>query len=77
MDLTGVSCFPGDIYVHADLHGATSCVIKNPSGTRGSLGTGAGSAFPWEANQSSLGSCQAGLGQCRIYWIAVCWVFPR
>jgi len=25
--------FPGDIYVHADLHGATSCVIKNPTGT--------------------------------------------
>ncbi|XP_013929304.1 PREDICTED: nuclear export mediator factor NEMF-like [Thamnophis sirtalis] len=25
---------PGDIYVHADLHGATSCVIKNPSGDR-------------------------------------------
>uniref|UniRef100_W5LLU1 Ribosome quality control complex subunit NEMF n=1 Tax=Astyanax mexicanus TaxID=7994 RepID=W5LLU1_ASTMX len=24
--------FSGDIYVHADLHGATSCVIKNPSG---------------------------------------------
>ncbi|XP_075138701.1 ribosome quality control complex subunit NEMF isoform X2 [Leptodactylus fuscus] len=23
---------PGDIYVHADLHGATSCVIKNPRG---------------------------------------------
>ncbi|XP_069712886.1 ribosome quality control complex subunit NEMF [Phaenicophaeus curvirostris] len=23
---------PGDVYVHADLHGATSCVIKNPSG---------------------------------------------
>ncbi|XP_061854408.1 ribosome quality control complex subunit NEMF isoform X2 [Colius striatus] len=23
---------PGDLYVHADLHGATSCVIKNPSG---------------------------------------------
>ncbi|NWU89006.1 NEMF factor, partial [Upupa epops] len=23
---------PGDIYVHADLHGATSCVVKNPSG---------------------------------------------
>ncbi|KAI4903712.1 hypothetical protein NFI96_030768 [Prochilodus magdalenae] len=23
---------PGDIYVHAELHGATSCVIKNPSG---------------------------------------------
>lgn len=22
----------GDIYVHADLHGATSCVIKNASG---------------------------------------------
>ncbi|MBN3298787.1 NEMF factor, partial [Amia calva] len=22
----------GDVYVHADLHGATSCVIKNPSG---------------------------------------------
>ncbi|XP_036313421.1 nuclear export mediator factor NEMF isoform X6 [Pipistrellus kuhlii] len=22
---------PGDIYVHADLHGATSCVIKNPT----------------------------------------------
>ncbi|XP_056151602.1 ribosome quality control complex subunit NEMF-like [Lampris incognitus] len=22
----------GDIYIHADLHGATSCVIKNPSG---------------------------------------------
>ncbi|XP_076834269.1 ribosome quality control complex subunit NEMF isoform X2 [Brachyhypopomus gauderio] len=22
----------GDIYVHADLHGATSCIIKNPSG---------------------------------------------
>ncbi|XP_030174904.1 nuclear export mediator factor NEMF isoform X2 [Lynx canadensis] len=22
----------GDIYVHADLHGATSCVIKNPTG---------------------------------------------
>ncbi|KAJ8394233.1 hypothetical protein AAFF_G00048160 [Aldrovandia affinis] len=22
----------GDIYVHADLHGATSCVIKNPAG---------------------------------------------
>ncbi|NXF11731.1 NEMF factor, partial [Smithornis capensis] len=26
------SLSPGDIYVHADLHGATSCVIKNPSG---------------------------------------------
>ncbi|KAM3851382.1 ribosome quality control complex subunit NEMF [Vipera latastei] len=25
---------PGDIYVHADLHGATSCVIKNLSGDR-------------------------------------------
>lgn len=24
---------PGDIYVHADLHGASSIVIKNPSGT--------------------------------------------
>eukprot|EP01012_Entosiphon_sulcatum_P056212 TRINITY_DN794_c0_g1_i1.p1 TRINITY_DN794_c0_g1~~TRINITY_DN794_c0_g1_i1.p1 ORF type:complete len:1158 (-),score=237.40 TRINITY_DN794_c0_g1_i1:1156-4629(-) len=23
---------PGDLYVHADLHGASSCVIKNPSG---------------------------------------------
>ena len=23
---------PGDLYVHADLHGATSVVIKNPSG---------------------------------------------
>ncbi|XP_076818942.1 ribosome quality control complex subunit NEMF-like isoform X2 [Clavelina lepadiformis] len=23
---------PDDIYVHADLHGATSCIIKNPSG---------------------------------------------
>ncbi|MEE6492344.1 hypothetical protein FKM82_016554 [Ascaphus truei] len=23
---------PGDVYVHADLHGATSCVIKNPKG---------------------------------------------
>ncbi|XP_066486559.1 ribosome quality control complex subunit NEMF [Tiliqua scincoides] len=23
---------PGDIYVHADLHGATSCVVKNPTG---------------------------------------------
>ncbi|XP_020860442.1 ribosome quality control complex subunit NEMF isoform X1 [Phascolarctos cinereus] len=23
---------PGDLYVHADLHGATSCVIKNPTG---------------------------------------------
>ncbi|XP_053365536.1 ribosome quality control complex subunit NEMF-like [Clarias gariepinus] len=23
---------PGDIYIHADLHGATSCIIKNPSG---------------------------------------------
>uniref|UniRef100_A0A3B4BJB3 NFACT RNA-binding domain-containing protein n=1 Tax=Periophthalmus magnuspinnatus TaxID=409849 RepID=A0A3B4BJB3_9GOBI len=22
----------GDVYVHADLHGATSCVIKNPTG---------------------------------------------
>ncbi|XP_077587184.1 ribosome quality control complex subunit NEMF [Stigmatopora nigra] len=22
----------GDIYIHADLHGATSCIIKNPSG---------------------------------------------
>ncbi|KAM9842428.1 ribosome quality control complex subunit NEMF [Aulostomus maculatus] len=22
----------GDIYVHADLHGATSCIVKNPSG---------------------------------------------
>ena len=23
---------PGDIYVHADLHGATSVVVKNPTG---------------------------------------------
>ena len=23
----------GDVYVHADLHGATSCVIKNTTGT--------------------------------------------
>ncbi|CAG5114692.1 unnamed protein product, partial [Candidula unifasciata] len=23
---------PGDLYVHADLHGASSCVIKNPGG---------------------------------------------
>ncbi|NWY03110.1 NEMF factor, partial [Nothoprocta ornata] len=27
-----VPFLPGDIYVHADLHGATSCVIKNPTG---------------------------------------------
>jgi len=24
---------PGDVYVHADIHGATSIVIKNPQGT--------------------------------------------
>lgn len=24
--------FAGDIYVHADLHGASSVIIKNPSG---------------------------------------------
>ena len=24
--------FVGDVYVHADLHGASSVVIKNPSG---------------------------------------------
>ncbi|XP_005099828.1 nuclear export mediator factor Nemf [Aplysia californica] len=23
---------PGDLYVHADLHGASSCVVKNPTG---------------------------------------------
>ncbi|XP_078313250.1 ribosome quality control complex subunit NEMF-like isoform X3 [Crassostrea virginica] len=23
---------PGDLYIHADLHGASSCVLKNPSG---------------------------------------------
>ncbi|XP_048732715.1 ribosome quality control complex subunit NEMF-like [Ostrea edulis] len=23
---------PGDLYIHADLHGASSCVMKNPSG---------------------------------------------
>ncbi|KAJ6654024.1 hypothetical protein lerEdw1_007533 [Lerista edwardsae] len=23
---------PGDLYVHADLHGATSCIVKNPTG---------------------------------------------
>ena len=23
---------PGDIYVHADLHGAASVIVKNPSG---------------------------------------------
>lgn len=23
---------PGDVYVHADMHGAASVVIKNPSG---------------------------------------------
>ncbi|XP_046545079.1 nuclear export mediator factor NEMF-like [Haliotis rubra] len=23
---------PGDLYVHADLHGASSCIIKNPTG---------------------------------------------
>ncbi|XP_036313408.1 nuclear export mediator factor NEMF isoform X5 [Pipistrellus kuhlii] len=28
---------PGDIYVHADLHGATSCVIKNPTGKKNFL----------------------------------------
>ena len=27
-----IVCLPGDLYVHADLHGATSVVIKNPSG---------------------------------------------
>ncbi|NWI08929.1 NEMF factor, partial [Crypturellus soui] len=27
-----VTFLAGDIYVHADLHGATSCVIKNPTG---------------------------------------------
>ena len=25
---------PGDLYVHADLHGASSCIIKNPSGAQ-------------------------------------------
>lgn len=30
--LTCTFAWSGDIYVHADLHGATSCVIKNPSG---------------------------------------------
>lgn len=23
---------PGDVYVHADIHGASSVIIKNPSG---------------------------------------------
>ncbi len=23
---------PGDVYVHADLHGAASVIVKNPSG---------------------------------------------
>eukprot|EP00667_Euglena_gracilis_P003840 EG_transcript_3854 len=23
---------PGDLYIHADLHGASSCILKNPSG---------------------------------------------
>ncbi|NXA35700.1 NEMF factor, partial [Eudromia elegans] len=27
-----VTFLAGDVYVHADLHGATSCVIKNPTG---------------------------------------------
>ena len=25
---------PGDAYVHADLHGAASCIVKNPSKAR-------------------------------------------
>lgn len=50
MGVTEASLFPGDIYVHADLHGATSCVIKNPSGTPGTLGlaVGWGSILPGE-----------------------------
>ena len=28
-----VACFvAGDVYVHADLHGASSVIVKNPSG---------------------------------------------
>lgn len=27
------SSLQGDLYVHADLHGATSCVVKNPTGS--------------------------------------------
>ena len=26
------SVSPGDLYVHADMHGASSVVVKNPSG---------------------------------------------
>lgn len=29
---TNTFSFPGDMYVHADLHGATSVIIKNPTG---------------------------------------------
>lgn len=28
---------PGDAYVHADLHGAASCIVKNPSKSGASL----------------------------------------
>ncbi len=30
--IRGFSPSPGDLYVHADMHGATSVIIKNPSG---------------------------------------------
>ena len=30
---------PDDIYVHADLHGATSVIVKNQSGNEGGIGT--------------------------------------
>ncbi len=30
--MKGSSPTPGDLYVHANIHGATSVIIKNPSG---------------------------------------------
>ena len=55
--LMRVPSFPGDVYVHADLHGATSCVIKNPSGTVCVAGAG---------TPGSLGHCEQAVSALHV-----------
>ena len=51
---------PGDLYVHADLHGASSVVVKNPTGVP---------VPPKTLNEAgTMAICNSAAWDSKVYW---------
>ncbi len=57
----------GDVYVHADLHGAASVIVKRPSGAAEISSAAVEEAGQWAASFSK--AWRAGLASATVFWV--------